>query len=259
MNTNLHPSIIFATIICISCGQETKNRNVSETPKSRTENPRELFIASGAGYRKPVNELKAIFERAHGVTVNCVYGNMTQITSQTKNSGRISLLIGDKKFLENSGLSFIKESRLGKGKLVLVFDQGLGLNTIGEITRPDIDKIILPDAQKAIYGKAADQALKTLSLYNRVKNKLVIVQTLPQVVSYLMSGAAKAGFINTADLLSLDSARFSSIEVAPSSYEPIVIEAALTEDASPDGKLFYEFTQSAAAREVFAKYGLGLK
>ena len=250
---------VAALFISASCTKTQKEEGQDTVQKETKvlQEAGEIYIASGAGYRKPVNELKSIFEAETHLTVHCIFGNMKQVTTQVRSSGKVSLVIGDGTFLDTSGIRFEKRTDIGRGRLVLAFDKRLPLSKIEDIDRTDIDRIILPDPKKAIYGRASDAALKKLSLYDRVKTRLVIVQTVPQVTSYLVSGTAKVGFINRTDFLSLDQERFASIEVAPSLYEPITIEAALTQTATAAGHRFFEFVRSDVARNVFSKYGLG--
>ncbi len=84
-------------------GAQTESLSASAAAKET-----EIFIASGAGYRRPVDELKALYESRKGIAVNCIYGNMKQVAAQVKNSGKVSLVIGDAKFLKKMDVPFKK-------------------------------------------------------------------------------------------------------------------------------------------------------
>ena len=244
-----------------ACKQTTEKEKElpRETSSLGSAKETEIFIAAGAGYRRPVDELKALYETQTGVTVRCIYGNMKQVTTQVKNSGKVSLVIGDAKFLNKTNIAFKKTADIGRGRLVLAVDKSLRISGVEAIRDAAVQRVVLPDAQKAIYGRAAHETLQKLSLYETVKEKLVVVQTVPQATAYLVSGTAKAGFINKTDFVSLDSKRFASIEVDPSLYTTIMIEAALTQIATDAGDRFFTFLQSSAARDIFVKYGLGFE
>ncbi len=142
---------------------------------------------------------------------------------------------------------------------MLAADKSLGISSIEALRDAAVQRVVLPDAQKAIYGRAAHETLQKLSLFETVKEKLVVVQTVPQATAYLVSGTAKVGFINKTDFISLDPQRFVSIEVAPSLYTPIRIEAAVTQTGADTEDSFFTFLQSQDARDIFAKYGLGFE
>ncbi|MBN1501856.1 MAG: molybdate ABC transporter substrate-binding protein [Spirochaetes bacterium] len=218
----------------------------------------EIYLASGAGYKRPVNEIAQTFKKETSITVNCIYGNMNQIIAQSKKTGKVSLMIGDSSFLKKSGISFVKKQELGKGKLVLAFPEKIKITSIEDLLKTDIKKIVLPDGTKAIYGKAAFEALSAVNIHERLKesDRLLVVQTVPQVTAYLSSGEADAGFLNITDCMSLDNKKFSYIEIDKKLYSPIVIECGLTSSADENSVKFYDYLKSDSAAAVFRKYGL---
>ena len=256
-------SLLIATqcgLACAKTGEDGAVRqSADEAEQSSPVAKPEIFIAGGAGYRRPLDTLKAMYEKDHSAIVNCIYGNMKQVTAQVKNSKKVSLVVGDAKFLDKSGIPFVKRAGIGKGRLVLAFDKSLAIARIEDLERDDIERVILPDAKKAIYGKAAHEVLERRALYTRLERKLIVVQTVPQVTAYLMSGTAKVGFLNRTDFLSLDPARFAALEVDQTDYSPIAIEAALTREATDEGTRFFAYLGGDAARRVFSTYGLGPK
>ncbi|MBN2526547.1 MAG: molybdate ABC transporter substrate-binding protein [Deltaproteobacteria bacterium] len=221
--------------------------------------PAEIFVASGAGYRKPIDEIKFLFEKKTAIAVNCIYGNMRQITTQAKTSGKVAVIIGDVKFLNKMDISFKKETAIGIGRLVIAARKNLPLNGIDDLTKSEFDRIIVPDSKKAIYGRAAFEAMTKRNIYKQIQPRLITVQTVPQVTSYLAGGTAQAGFMNRADFLSLNPNKFKAIDIDRSLYESIIIEAALTEHATDAAEQYMRFLQSDAAKGVFDRFGLGLE
>lgn len=219
---------------------------------------KEVYVASGGGYRKPVTEIKENFEKNSDMTVNCIFGNMQQISTQAKSSSKIGILIGDSKFLNKTEIEFSERKDIGKGKLILVFSKKLAIKSVSDLASPAIEKILMPDPKKAIYGRATSETLDTLALSDKLQEKLVVVQTVPQVSSYLTSGTAEVGFINMTDYISLDKEKFDYIAVPEENYTPIVIEAAMTKSAGKSDKKLLEFIQSEEAQAIFNKYGLSM-
>ena len=217
-----------------------------------------LTVAAGAGYKKMVTELSKAFTEAHGIEVEQIYGNMGQVVAQARNSGLVDCVIGDKRFLENSGLELAAIHEVGKGKLVAAFAKGVELKDPQDIVRKDITRVSHPDPKKAIYGRAADEFLHNAGVYEKVKDKLLVVATVPQVSSYLLSKEVDVGFINLTDALGIKDKVGAILLVDQKYYSPIIIAAGALATAPNTGALaaFAKFLATDQARKIAAKHGL---
>ena len=229
-----------------------------------------LTIASGAGYKKMVEELCAAFTAETGIEPQKIYGNMGQITAQAEQSGMVDLLIGDKTYLDGTDLAFAEETLIGQGRLMLAVADGVEVEGLAEaeilnadnaaalLGDPAITRIAHPDSKKAIYGRAATQFLTNLGLIETLADKLLEVGTVPQVSAYAVSGEVDFGFINLTDALAIEDEVARIIPVEESLYEPILIVAKTLADA-PDTEAvaaFRAFLASEAAREIAKRHGL---
>ena len=70
-----------------------------------------------------------------------------------------------------------------------------------DLSAPGIGRIALPDAEKAIYGLAATEWMKSRGIHETLQAKLITAATVPQVTSYLVAGEVDAGFINVTDAI----------------------------------------------------------
>ena len=75
----------------------------------------ELMVASGAGYKEPVNALLAAYEKSGGQKPAAFFGNMRQVIAQANLSGKAGVIVGDRSFLERSGLPVVRFLPLGEG------------------------------------------------------------------------------------------------------------------------------------------------
>lgn len=214
-------------------------------------------IASGAGYKKPIMEVVKLYEVSKGIKVEPIFGNMKQISSQAKSSD-IALLIGDKKFLsQKSGLDFVKYNFLGKGYVVLAYAQGIKLDKVEDIAQERIKKVAMPAPKKAIYGIAGKEFLISSKLDERIKNKLYVVATVPQVANYLITKEVEAGIINLTAALSFKDKLGGYIKVDENSYSPIdIVAGELSNCDTSICKDFVEFLQSSGVKKIFQKYGM---
>ena len=203
-----------------------------------------LLIAAGAGYRKPLMAIYDAFTQSSGTRVEAVFGNMQQVLAQTRDSGRVDLVVGEQAFL-------------GTGRLVLAYG-ARRLSGYQALTDPQVERIALPDPQKAIYGQAATQFLERSGLMPSVKDRLMTLATVPQVSAYLVAGTVDAGFINITDALGLADKLAGFDEIPIDLYDPPVIVLAFPKDRpeSEAARAFAAFLGSAEARTILTRYGL---
>lgn len=216
-----------------------------------------LTIAAGAGYKKPMLKLYQAFSAETGIEVTPIFGNMRAVISQTKNSGRVALAVGDKGFLSKSGL-FERLVPLGRGKLVLAWAEAPpaeGYQALGSVA---VKRVAQPDPKKAIYGRAASQFLERSGLGEKLGDRLVTTATVPQVSSYLVARSVDAGFINLTDALSLSGKIGGYTELPLELYEPIHIVAGVAKEQgdTPAVKSFFDFLETSQARQILKEAGL---
>ncbi|MDQ1326410.1 MAG: Molybdate transporter substrate-binding protein [Campylobacterota bacterium] len=218
----------------------------------------EIYIASGAGYKRAISELSTVFEQKTQMKVNQIYGNMQQISEQIKYSDKIAVFVGDEDFIKKLKIDYSQKIELGMGSLVLVFSKHhQNVSGIEALSLETIKKIGLPDTKKTIYGKAADEFLNHANLHHTLKNKLNVFQAAPQVSSYLISGDLDAGFINKTDYLGIKQNVGKMIEIDKNLYSPIkIIGVVLSGRQSPQTDSLVEFLSSDEAKNILNKHGL---
>jgi len=217
----------------------------------------DLKIAVGAGYKKPVQEVLKVYAENH-TKVDAIYGNMAQIFAQAKQT-EIALVIADKKFLEKQKeLHFEHYQKIGEGVAVIAYAKGISFARIEDFKNESIKTIAMPEAKKAIYGDAGMEFLHNANLYESVKEKLLVVATVPQVSSYVSTHEVDVGIMNlTAALDSMDKIG-GYIKIPQTYYTPIEIVAGSLKACEIDKACqeFVAFLQTPKAKEIFVKYGL---
>lgn len=219
----------------------------------------EATLAAGAGFRKPIVELAAAYKAASGHEILQIYGHLGQVIAQARESGKISLVCGDRAVLEHAkGVDFKSMARLGLGKLVVAYRKGVKLDKAEDVTRADIKRIGIPDQANAIYGKAGRQFLDRAKLSAAIDPKLIPVATVPQVTSYVVSGEIDAGFVNATDAIGAGDNIGGFVEVDAALYAPVEVVCGVrggdTASAATTG--FVAFLATDQARRIIARYGL---
>lgn len=217
-----------------------------------------ITIVSGAGYKRPLIQVAKLYEEKTGHKIDAVFGNMSQIASQAKMSGKVAVIFGDRHFFDKSGILFSSYHKVGKGTLVLAYRKGLQINMISDIETGAVKRLALPDSAKAIYGLAAVQYLKNTGLYQKVENKCLTVSTVPQVSSYLILKEVDAGFINLTDAIGIKDQIGGYLEADRAKYSPIQIEAGVVkgfENSSLTAELL-QFLKTPEVKKILEEYGL---
>jgi molybdate transport system substrate-binding protein len=123
---------------------------------------------------------------------------------------------------------------------------------------PSVVKVAIANPRHAPYGRAAEKALQSLGVYDRVKEKLVLGENVAQAAQYVDSGSADAGII----ALSLALAptmrgRGRHWEVPLDAYPRleqggIILSSARDRDAT---EALCAFLRSQEGRTVLKRYG----
>lgn len=203
---------------------------------SQTARAADLTIVAGGGYKKPMQAIIADYEKTTGKKVDASYSNMRQILAQAKASSKIALVVGDKKFLNETKL-FATYQPIGQGKLVIAWANGSpAIQNAADLKNPHISRIAMPHAKKAIYGRAATQWLKSENLNTDLQEVIMQASTIPQVSSYLVAREIDAGFINLTDAIGLGD-RIGGYHVLAQGYEPIEIVAGIVQEHKDNPEL----------------------
>lgn len=213
----------------------------------------QLIIAAGGGYKKPVS---AVIEnlKKEGMDVAGSFANLGQLVIQSREN-KISFIVGDEAFLKKSDLTITKFERIGRGTLVLVTPKNIKIQGVSEIEK--FDKIAMPDPKKAIYGIRTNEFLQNAKM-DGVKDKILAVAGVPQVVAYVINGEVQAGFINSTEAVAKKDEFGSIIYIDESLYSPAFIGIARLSACGKQAlceKVMKEF-QSDRSKEIFSKFGL---
>lgn len=235
---------------------EVSGANSTASPKV------ELLVSAAASLTESMDELKTIYETAHNdVNLTFNYGASGTLQQQIEQGAPADLFLsaGKKqmdalldKELINSELS----TNLLTNGLVLIVpgNATVQINTLEDLEQAGNIAIGTPESVPA--GKYAQQTLSYFKLWDSLQPKLVLTKDVKQVLSYVETGNADAGFVYKTDAAVSDKVKIA-LTADPTSHDPIEYPAGvLTGSQHPDeAKAFYEFLQSAEAMEVFKKYG----
>ena len=238
---------------------------------SRPPQPATLSIAAAADLRFAFPVLQERFRAAHPETTLAVaYGSSGNYYSQIRNGAPFDLFLSaDVEYPRRlaaegaavPGSLFV----YGVGRLVLWVpaQSPLDLDRLGihALEDPSVQHVAMANPLHAPYGRAAEAALRSLGVYDRVAPKLVIGENIAQTFEFVESGAAEAGLV-AVSLTMAPAARGKgrAWELPPGSYPPLQQAGVILSraKASRAAAQFRAWMTGPDARAVLTRYGFSL-
>jgi molybdate transport system substrate-binding protein len=120
-------------------------------------------------------------------------------------------------------------------------------------------RLAIANPEHAPYGRAAEQALRSLGLWEAARPHLVLGENVAQAAQFAASGNADGGIIAYSLVLAPELRRRGSFALIPESlHEPLRQRMVLLVGASPTTERFYDYLRSPAGRRILAGYGFAL-
>jgi molybdate transport system substrate-binding protein len=122
---------------------------------------------------------------------------LTQIQSGAPYDAYFAADMNYPKQLKEQGLTVgdVKPYALGRIGLMTLKSNNISVNNLSILATDKIKKIAIANPEHAPYGQAAIAALKTLGLYDKIKDKFVFGENIQQATQYVQTGAADVGII----------------------------------------------------------------
>ncbi|QAY67256.1 molybdate ABC transporter substrate-binding protein [Paenibacillus protaetiae] len=243
-----------------SAGAESPKPADSSTPSAHVD----LTISAAASLTDALNEIKTAYEKAHSdTTLNFNFGASGALQQQIENGAPADLFLSaaekNMKALVDGGLIDTgSETTLLKNELVLVAAKGgkASVTKAEDLTSPDVKKVAIGIPESVPAGSYAKEALTNAGLWDSLQSKLVQGKDVREVLQYVETGNADAGFVYKTDALTSDQVTVAAA-VDPSSYTPITYPIGIVKATkhAEQSKAFFDYLQTPEAMAVFEKYG----
>lgn len=226
--------------------------------------PAEVRAAVAANFTAPMKELAAAFTARTGIAVLPSFGASGQLVAQIANGAPFDLLLAaDNQYtaqLVGKHLA-VADSRFvyARGKLALWSGRAGYIDAAGEVLKDgQFDRIAVANARLAPYGRAAEQALRALGLFDALRPRFVTGENIGQTQQFIASGSVPLGFVALGQIYALPAAQRGSFWIVPPAlYEPLDQEAVLLEPAARNesAQAFLAFLRSAEGQDIIRRFG----
>ena len=142
-------------------------------------------------------------------------------------------------------------------KLVLVTPKdSTALSDIKDLTSDKIKKIALGEPKSVPAGQYAQETLTKLNLLDTLKDKIVYAKDVKEVLTWVETGNADAGFVYITDAKTSEKVEIAATTSEDSHSQILYPAAVLKNSKNVDAaKNFINYLYSDKAKTVFEKYG----
>lgn len=224
-------------------------------------------IAAAANLNFALTEIARQFARDRGTRVDVVFGASGALTRQIRDGAPFEMfLAADEEFpnqLTSAGLTRDAGVVYAIGRLVifappgspLIVDQRLdGLSRL--LRSGDVTRFAIANPDVAPYGRAAEAALRKHGLWDPIRPRLVLGDSIAQAAQFATTGNAVGGLIAYSLVKEPALAGKGKYALIPETdHPPLRQRMVLLKQATPIVEQFYAYMQGPAARTVLMNNG----
>lgn len=227
-------------------------------------------VAAAANLSFALEEIATRFSKDRGNRVELVFGASGTLTRQIRDGAPFDLfLAADEEFpkqLTSAGLTRDAGVVYASGRLALFAPHGSPLTVdarldgLARLVKANkVTRFAIANPDTAPYGKAAEVVLKKRGLWDAIRPRLVMGDTITQAAQFATTGNAVGGLIAYSVVLGPGVAsRGSYVVISESDHPPLRQRMVLMKRAGAVASQFYAYLQTDAARTVFRRHGYGV-
>jgi molybdate transport system substrate-binding protein len=173
------------------------------SPPAIDAGARRVRVAAAADLQFAFDEVRTAFERVHpDIRVEATHGSSGNFFTQLVSRAPFDLFLSadmdyPRRLAKELGSPETAPFAYAVGHLVIWVPRqsGIAVDRLGikTLLDPSVRKIAIANPRHAPYGRAAEAALKSLKVYDSVKDRLVLGENVAQAAQFVQSGAADAG------------------------------------------------------------------
>ncbi len=254
-------------VLRIVLGLATLTLLLPSAPVAAQARPR---IAAAANLNFVLREIARQFEQSGRGRVELVFGSSGMLTRQIQDGAPFELfLAADEEFpkqLWAAGLTRDPGVVYATGRLVVFAPTGSPLmvdarleGLAGLAKSGKADRFAIANPAVAPYGRAAEAVLRKRGLWDILRPRLVLGDSITQAAQFATTGNAVGGLIAYSLVLSPEFAtRGTYALIADADYPPLRQRMVLLKQAGSVASEFYAFLRTAPARAILMKCGFAV-
>ncbi|WP_068781181.1 molybdate ABC transporter substrate-binding protein [Paenibacillus sp. GM2] len=250
--------LLVTTLLISACG----NQQTSKDSGAKGEAV-ELTISAAASLTDALQEIQKNYEaKTSGVKLNFNFGASGALQQQIEQGAPVDLFLSAaSKIVDKKLITQDQQKDLLANELVVITatEPSISVQEAKDLLNADIHKIAIGIPESVPAGKYAQEALTNAGVWDELQSKLVQAKDVRQVLQYVETGNADAGFVYKTDALSTDQVKMA-YTVDPALYTPITYPVGIVQATThaKETEELYNYLQSKEAIDVFTKYGFSV-
>lgn len=224
-------------------------------------------VAAASDLKFALEEIAARFRSDTQRGVRLSFGSSGNYFRQIGQGAPFQLFLSaDEAFvfrLHETGKTVDRGTLYATGRIVLFAPRGSPLQVDAQmaglkaaIADNRIRRFAIANPEHAPYGRAAEQALRKLGLWDALQGKLVLGENVSQAAQFATGGSAQGGIFAYSLALSPSVAQQGRYVLLPEHlHQPLRQRMVLVKDAGETARAFYAYLQQPVARNIFERYG----
>ncbi|WP_110931606.1 molybdate ABC transporter substrate-binding protein [Paenibacillus bouchesdurhonensis] len=251
-NLRTFPALfLFMSLIFTGC---------NAVPKEQVE----LTISAAASLTDAMKDIQASYEAQHpAVKLSFNFGGSGALQTQIEQGAPVDLFLSAAAknmdlLLDQDIIDAEQHISLLTNKLVVIIpdDQSEEIQRLEDLNDTQIKMIAVGIPESVPAGSYAKEALTFAGLWDILQPKVVQAKDVRQVLQYVETGNADAGFVYQSDALTSTKVKIA-FPVDPATYTPVEYPIGVIKSTkhNKEAAELYNYLQSKDALDVFVKYG----
>jgi molybdate transport system substrate-binding protein len=227
-------------------------------------------VAAASDLKFVVEEIAAKYQAEAKRDIRLTFGSSGNFFRQIEQGAPFQIFMSaDEGFvfkLADAGRTEDRGALYASGRIVLFAPKGSVLRVDPQLaglkdalTAGKVRRFAIANPEHAPYGRAAEQALRKLKLWDGMQGKLVLGENVSQAAQFATGGSADGGIFAYSLALSPSVSRLGSFVLIPADlHDPLRQRMVLIKGANEIARAFYRYLQQPAARDIFKRYGFML-
>ncbi len=236
-------------------------------PDSTEPSRQAVLVAAASDLRFALTEIAGLYQEDHGIEIHVTFGSSGNLARQIAQGAPFELFLSaDESYVQrlaDLNMTRDKGSLYAVGRIVLFAPNGSPLEPDPElkdvahrIADGSLRRFAIANPEHAPYGRAAQQALRSLELWEVVQPTLLYGENISQAAQFAASGNAEGGIIAYSLAIAPQFQGQGSYALIPATlHAPLRQRMVLTRAATTETGKLYEYFHSPSAREILARYG----
>lgn len=249
---------VLLVIVATACGKSSDQK---------AEEQVQLTISAAVSLTSALQEIQTAYQKEHpNIKLQVNYGASGALQQQIEQGAPADLFLSAavknmKALVDKQLIDAGKETNLLKNELVVIIpaDSKIPVQKPEDLSQADIQHVAVGESQTVPAGSYAKEALTRMKLWESLQSKVVQGKDVKQVLTYVESGNAEAGFVYRTDAVGSNKVKIA-FPVDAGTYSPVLYPVGIVKATKhpKEAADFYTYLQDKKSLEIFQKYGFTL-